>query len=57
MKKEEEIKQFQENIKKIRTEIGKIIVGQKDVVEQVLISLMGAGHVLLEGVPGLKVRY
>ena len=37
----------------VRREIAKIIVGQDDVVEGVLICLLAAGHVLLEGVPGL----
>jgi MoxR-like ATPase len=37
----------------VRQEIGKIIVGQQDVVDGVLISLLAGGHVLLEGVPGL----
>jgi len=37
----------------VRREIAKVIVGQDDVVEGVLICLLSAGHVLLEGVPGL----
>ncbi len=37
----------------VRREIGKIIVGQEHVVDGVLICLLAAGHVLLEGVPGL----
>src|SRR5438270_13219935 len=37
----------------VRREIAKVIVGQEDVVEGVLICLLAAGHVLLEGVPGL----
>jgi MoxR-like ATPase len=37
----------------VRSEIGKIIVGQQDVVDGVLICLVAGGHVLLEGVPGL----
>lgn len=36
-----------------KTEIRKYIVGQEDLVEQVLISLFAYGHVLLEGVPGI----
>jgi MoxR-like ATPase len=40
-------------MRRVRTEIGKIIVGQDDVVEGVLICLVAGGHVLLEGVPGL----
>jgi MoxR-like ATPase len=38
---------------KITTEMGKFIVGQKDVIEQLLIAVLAGGHCLLEGVPGL----
>ena len=34
-------------------EMGKVIVGQKHMVERLLIGLLGQGHILLEGVPGL----
>ncbi len=37
----------------LRSEIGKVIVGQQDVVKTVLMSLFGNGHSLLVGVPGL----
>ncbi|MBI3666225.1 MAG: MoxR family ATPase [Acidobacteria bacterium] len=37
----------------VRQEIGKIIVGHRNVVDGVLIALLAGGHVLLEGVPGL----
>jgi MoxR-like ATPase len=37
----------------IRTELGKIIVGQQAVVEQLMIAIFAQGHCLLEGVPGL----
>jgi MoxR-like ATPase len=37
----------------VRREIAKIIVGQQDIVDGVLICLLAGGHVLLEGVPGL----
>ncbi len=37
----------------VRREIGKVIVGQQQVVDGVLICLLAGGHVLLEGVPGL----
>ncbi len=37
----------------IEEEVGKIIVGQKDLVRQLLITLIGGGNVLLEGAPGL----
>jgi MoxR-like ATPase len=42
-----------ERLTRVRHEIAKIIVGQDDVVEGVLICLLSGGHVLLEGVPGL----
>jgi len=37
----------------VRSEIGKVIVGQQSVVDGVLVCLVAGGHVLLEGVPGL----
>jgi MoxR-like ATPase len=37
----------------VRREIAKVIVGQEDVVDGVLICMLASGHVLLEGVPGL----
>ncbi|GAB3996076.1 MoxR family ATPase [Spirosoma daeguense] len=37
----------------LRSEIGKVIVGQQDVINEVLITLLAGGHCLLEGVPGL----
>jgi len=42
-----------QQLNRVREEIGKIIVGQRDVVDGVLICLLAGGHVLLEGVPGL----
>ncbi len=37
----------------IQTELGKAIIGQKYMVERLLLALLGQGHILLEGVPGL----
>ncbi|OGQ86097.1 MAG: AAA family ATPase [Deltaproteobacteria bacterium RIFOXYA12_FULL_58_15] len=37
----------------IREQIGRAVVGQKDVIEQVLITLFAGGHVIIEGLPGL----
>ncbi len=37
----------------IRAELGKIIVGQEEVLEQLMIAIFAQGHCLLEGVPGL----
>jgi MoxR-like ATPase len=37
----------------IREELGKIIIGQEDVIEQLIVTLLARGHCLLVGVPGL----
>ncbi len=47
------IKEESAFIDALRMEIGKVIVGQKSMVDRLLIGLLGNGHVLLEGVPGL----
>ncbi|WP_445665037.1 AAA family ATPase [Fodinibius sp. AD559] len=44
---------FQESFQKIRKEVGKIIVGQQEILDQLLICLFSRGHCLLIGVPGL----
>lgn len=49
----EQAQQFRERFKQVESEIGKVIVGQPDVVRGVLTCLFCNGHVLLEGVPGL----
>jgi len=38
---------------KVHSEVGKVIVGQQNMVDRLLIGLLSNGHVLLEGVPGL----
>ncbi len=45
--------QFRELTTRIEEEVGKVIVGQHDVMRNILISIIAGGHVLLEGVPGL----
>ena len=45
--------EFRRRFAALRAEIGKVIVGQPDIVEGVLTTLFVGGHVLLEGVPGL----
>lgn len=47
------IEQLAQAVKNIRAEIGKVIIGQEEIVEQLLISLFARGHCLLVGVPGL----
>ena len=44
---------FTADLRKVKDEIGKMIVGQDQIVEGVLTCLLGGGHALLEGVPGL----
>ena len=55
-----DIKAINEKIEKesafidlLTSEMKKVIVGQKDMVDRLLIALLGKGHILLEGVPGL----
>lgn len=40
-------------LKQVGDEVGKIIVGQEEVINQLLVSILAGGHCLLEGVPGL----
>jgi len=47
------VRQFRDTAARIEAEVGKVIVGQEEVVRLVLVSLVAGGHVLLEGVPGL----
>jgi MoxR-like ATPase len=44
---------FRDLHQRLRSEIGRVLVGQDAIVEQMLIALFAEGHVLLEGVPGL----
>ncbi len=50
---EEAAKFFSESFQKIKDEIAKNVVGQKEVIDQLLISLFSRGHCVLIGVPGL----
>jgi len=47
------LSQFCENVRKLETEIGRVLVGQSEVVRGTVIAMLAGGHVLLEGVPGL----
>lgn len=49
----EKIKEESAFVDLLTVEIGKVIVGQKSMVERLIIGLLGNGHILLEGVPGL----
>ena len=50
---ESTVASFTADLRKLREEIGKMIVGQEEIVEGVVMCLLGGGHALLEGVPGL----
>lgn len=47
------IVQESDYIESLRSEFGKVIVGQHDLIQKLLIAMLSNGHVLLEGVPGL----
>ena len=44
---------FSDTFQQLAGAIGRVVVGQQDVVEEVLVALLARGHVLIEGVPGL----
>jgi MoxR-like ATPase len=44
---------FHRDLEAVRTEIGKVIVGNQEIVDGVITCLLAGGHALLEGVPGL----
>lgn len=44
---------IKEKVEKIKQEIGKVIVGQEEMIETIIIALLSDGHILLEGYPGL----
>lgn len=46
----EELRELVENI---RSEVGKTIIGQQEMVEQIILALLSDGHILIEGVPGI----
>jgi MoxR-like ATPase len=47
------VQAFRDDVHRVRTEVGKMIVGQHAIVDGVLTCLLAGGHALLEGVPGL----
>lgn len=49
----EQVQETSAWIRTLRGEIGRVIVGQEQLVERLLVGLLANGHVLLEGVPGL----
>lgn len=51
--KKEDVQLLLDKLSGLKKEIGKVIIGQEDVVEELLITFCAGGHALLEGVPGL----
>jgi MoxR-like ATPase len=49
----EAVARCQKSYQDLRAELARVIVGQADVIEQVMIAILSRGHALLEGVPGL----
>jgi MoxR-like ATPase len=47
------LKQLSESYRAVREQLSKVIVGQEEVIEQLMIAIFAQGHCLLEGVPGL----
>jgi MoxR-like ATPase len=47
------VTEFRSTVRRIEEEVSRVIVGQAEVVRDVLICIIGGGHALLEGVPGL----
>jgi len=47
------VEELNSSVKKIKSEIAKVIVGQEEIIDKMLISLFSRGHCLLVGVPGL----
>ncbi|MFD2528492.1 AAA family ATPase [Polaribacter marinaquae] len=48
-----DVSELQENVFKIKEQLQKVIVGQKDMLELLIVALLSDGHVLIEGVPGV----
>lgn len=53
METKEQYKSLVEKLPLLKKEIAKVIVGQNEVIEEILIAFLAGGHCLLEGVPGL----
>src|SRR5437588_11466050 len=47
------VQRCEQAYKRLRDELAKVIVGQDEVIEQLLVAIFARGHALLEGVPGL----
>lgn len=50
---QQQLDDFRSDFERLRSEISKVIVGQREILDDTLLALIAGGHVLLEGVPGL----
>ena len=48
-----QLKAAADHLQRVRTEVGRVIVGQQELVHRLLVGLVARGHILLEGLPGL----
>lgn len=49
----EAVRWARERVEAMRAEIGRAVIGQRDVIDEILVAFLAGGHVLVEGVPGL----
>ena len=49
----EDVTKFQERFNNLKAEVGKVLVGQEEMLDRLLMGFLAGGHVLIEGVPGL----
>src|SRR6202043_2482306 len=49
----DQVLQYSDLLERVKTEVRKVLIGQDQMLERLLIALLTGGHVLLEGVPGL----
>ena len=50
---DQQMESFRAEFRRVHQEISKVIVGYADVIDDILMTILGKGHVLIEGVPGL----
>lgn len=48
-----DLTKLQDSVAKVKTELGKVIIGQQEMIELLIVSILANGHSLIEGVPGV----
>tara|TARA_R110001592_G_scaffold48208_7_gene152118 strand:+ start:8722 stop:9720 length:999 start_codon:yes stop_codon:yes gene_type:complete len=48
-----DLSKLQESVARVKSELGKVIIGQQDMIELLIVSILANGHSLIEGVPGV----